>query len=511
MECRVLKLGEAELAKAHKLFNEGRVDQAERAYRRLSRQLPRFADAHFFLGTLLASTGRFEAAIESLGLAASLAPNTPGMAVNLAVALRLAGRRAESADLLAKTVAAHPTFFEAWANLGIAQREAGQLDAAIASYEKAIALRRTSAEVLWNLASTLQEAGLWQESARRCRDALAFAPDLAHAKLGLGLFHLATGNWLEGWPLYEFRWLTVPEPPSALPRWRGESVEPGDGLLVFDEQGIGDAIQFSRYLELAAERFASVAYVCPEALRPLFARNLPRSIELLAAPPADESNWHWHCPLLSLPLAFGTVPGTVPPPCRWITPDENQRDRWRRVFAADRGELPRVGIVRAGNPAMKYARWRDVAAEEIAALWSVSGIAWVNLQKDRGLCAPEGLVPPVLNDPTAELSNFDDTAALISALDLVIAVDTAVAHLAAQLGKPTWLLSWGEWRWLPNRVDTPWYPTMRIYARDAGAGWAPCLAQVRRDLETWRDQHADNRLKVKKHEGNQQINLAPTA
>lgn len=488
-----MALGDVELAKAARLKAEGRFPEAERAYRRLAKQFPRLVDAHYCLGTFLAETGRFEESIESLRHAATLAPESPYIRINLGAALRRAGKTAEAVDLLRAVVADHPGLYEGWVNLGTVQRDLGDLGAAVGSYRQALQIRPDSPQAHWNLAAAFQEQGRWEESAKGSRQALSLDPGLTQANLGLALYHLASGNWQEGWPLYETRWIASDRvahgqvrPATSLPQWRGERVDENSRLLVFAEQGLGDSIQFCRYLDQAAGRFARVGFVCPPALMRLLGSGHLSNVELLPAAPEDESAWDWHCPLLSLPLAFGTTVGTVPPPSALISIDPTEIARWRDRLDAQAGGGRRVGVVRAGNPGLKYALSRDIDPGTFAGLFSVPDIAWVNLQKGAEMAPANGGPGTRMVDWMDEISDFHDTAALISALDLVISVDTAVAHLAGQLGKPVWLLSWGEWRWLRDRDDSPWYPSMRIFRKGAGGGWSPTIAEVSQALVAWR-------------------------
>jgi hypothetical protein len=291
---------------------------------------------------------------------------------------------------------------------------------------------------------------------------------------------LAQVDWPAGWQEYDWRWKT----PDLSKAWRGFPQkqwlgEPAEGrtLLIHAEQGFGDTLQFCRYTPLAAARGLRVILEVPGPLVRLL-RCLPgvdRVVERGEALP----DFDLHCPMLSLPLAFGTTLSSLPGAVPYLHADPELTAAWRARLAAVDIQGPRVGLVWAGNPGKVADARRSLPADRLAPLF-VDGAHFVSLQKN-GPATPADL--PLTNF-MGEVADFADTAALVANLDLVISVDTAVAHLAGALGKLVWVLDRFDpcWRWLAGRRDSPWYPTLRLYRQPTPGDWAPVLAEVLRDL-----------------------------
>jgi hypothetical protein len=282
-----------------------------------------------------------------------------------------------------------------------------------------------------------------------------------------------------------------------LPDWRGErwpgaseaeaaaAAAGGKRLLVVPEQGYGDSLQFVRYLPLALERFSQVGYICPPPLRRLYEQSLcarwPGLVMLDDAYP-DVSNWDYQCPLMSLPMAFGTRVDNIPASA-YLHADAQQSAAWRaRLDALPEPGLPRVGIVWAGgHSGLTEDMARSLPFARIAPLLGSHSVRWISLQKtDDDTKRADARAGAQLIDWMDEVTDFADTAALIDNLDLVIAVDTSVAHLAGAMGKPVWLLNRfaGCWRWLRQRDDSPWYPGMRIFTQPERGDWNDVLNRV---------------------------------
>lgn len=381
-------------------------------------------------------------------------------------------------------------------NLGLALIERSELGDAGMAQRSAVALQPDLAEAVFDLGNVLMRSGDHANALTAYRRALALAPDhvLAHHNLGWDL--LTLGRLDEGWAEYAWRW-RMPSFAALRGSLRGK---PWTGatatgrLLLYAEQGLGDTLQFCRFAALAAERIPEVVLeVQPELVR-LLRRSYPsidvrpRAPDLTMAgarPPHD-----WHAALLDLPRLFKTNLATIPDRVPYLTPDPAAVDKWRSRLA-ETGDALRVGLVWAGGartdqPQMAAVdRRRSLALKRLGAFARIDGVRFISLQK--GPPAAEALHPPdglCLLDLSSEIEDFDDTAAIVSGLDLVITVDTAVAHLAGGLGKPVWLLSRfdGCWRWLTDRADSPWYPTLRIYRQDAPSEWGPAIERVARDL-----------------------------
>jgi ADP-heptose:LPS heptosyltransferase len=267
-----------------------------------------------------------------------------------------------------------------------------------------------------------------------------------------------------------------------LPQWVGHTPVPGDSLLLFVEQGWGDMLHFSRYLPLAAERFSGrVSIVVGRPLLSLFRRSFPM-IEVLDIHPTDQSSWQWQCPLLSLPLAFGTIIETIPNNIPYLSPDPIRVSRWKNKISELGFPLTtrKIGIVWKPGAAMKSAHLKAIALQEMSQLLNRSNYAWFSLQKDPDPASNPWIASGKLIDWAAEFSDFDETAALAVNMDLIISVDTAVAHLAGALGLPTWLINRyaSDWRWMRNREYSPWYPTVRIFTQKTSGCWNYVVGRI---------------------------------
>jgi tetratricopeptide (TPR) repeat protein len=382
-------------------------------------------------------------------------------------------------------------------NRGLALYKLGDSATAVAAIDQCL---ESCSDALRPLA--LNSKGLALQSLKRFDEArvcylqaLSMAPDYGVAKYNLGTLDLATGNWHDGWRGYEYRWTSSAEGlqgktaalAANIPRWSGEPGTGKQSLLVTVEQGLGDAVQFSRYLPLLTSRFSRIGLVCPTELVRLFEASFNGNIQFLTEYPSDNRAWDWQCPLLSVPGALNTLPGSLPSNIPYLTPIADAVQSWEQRFIRD--SRKRVGIVWAGSPLHRRDFLRSVPADLIAGLveGSAEDIQWISLQKAGKL--PSGQASSTADrviDWTEELSDLADTAALISALDLVITVDTVIAHLAGSLGKPVWLLNRfeSEWRWMSAGNRSIWYPTTQIYSQTTAGDWRSVLDQISRDLKS---------------------------
>jgi hypothetical protein len=340
-----------------------------------------------------------------------------------------------------------------------------------------VALQPERADFYSNFGNGLNQGGWLDEAEAVYRRALLIAPDLNDARFNLSLLLLLTGRLREGWPGYEARWNTpqlVKERRSfSAPQWRGEAA-PGKTLLLHGEQGFGDSIQFCRYAALAQARGLRVVLEIQQPLHRLSKSLAGCDLVLARGDPLPE--FDFHCPLLSLPLAMGTDSlADIPAPIPYLRPDPDAVALWAgRISDGFNVGLAWAGAPRAESPAQAaFDRRRSLPHETLAPILAISGIKFFSLQK--GYLAGSGMM-----DFMAEMADFADTAALIANLDLVISVDTAIAHLAGAMGKPVWLLNRldTDWRWLTERSDTPWYPTMRIFRQRSGGDWDGVVAEV---------------------------------
>jgi Flp pilus assembly protein TadD len=462
----------------------GRLADAVTFYRRALALHPPYAEAQQNLGSALSDLGQVDAAIACFHKALELRPDYPMAHLNLGNALWAQGRAEEAIAAYDRAIALRPDFAEAHTFRAIVLGEQGQIEPAIAACRRALALQPGYPDAHNTLGNLLRTTGRITEAAGCYRRALALAPGYPDAHFNLGMALLALGQFEAGWPEYEWRWKTPQMAPAARrfaqPQWRGEPAE-GQRLLIHAEQGLGDTLHFCRFAPMAAAHGVRVVLEVPRPLLRLCA-SLPDLTAIIAAgEPLPE--FDLHCPMASLPLALGTTVATIPAAAPYLAAEAAAVAAWRERLPA---EGLRVGLVWAGNPSLDRPsraamdRRRSLAPDRLTALLAVPGVRFVSLQKD-GPRLPPGA--PVL-DLMAEVADFADTAALVTNLDLVIAVDTAVAHLAGALGKSVWMLDRfdPDWRWMTGRRDSPWYPTMRIYRQPAPGDWESVLAEVARDL-----------------------------
>jgi tetratricopeptide (TPR) repeat protein len=373
-------------------------------------------------------------------------------------------------------------------NLGVVRQSLGHLEEAESLYRRARALGTDEARACNNLALALAEMGRLQEAEAACREALVANETYPEATVNLGMILLMRGKLAEGWPYYEARWDVAPlagEPKlPAATRWTGAEPLEGKTILLLAEQGFGDAVQFCRYAPMIARRGGKVILAVAKPLARLM-RSL-KGVDRIVSPEEPVPPFDLHCPLMSLPLAFGTTEDTIPWRVPYLEADPDAAERWDSLLPPAVGlRGRRIGLVWAGAHrkelphAAAIDRRRSMKLLDMAPLGDVPDCVFVSLQL--GPPAKQAEASPFpLHDVTDHLTDFADTAALIEVLDLVITVDTAVAHVAGALGKPVWLLSRSDscWRWMRDRDDSPWYPTMRIFRQTTKGDWADVMRRV---------------------------------
>lgn len=478
------------------LFRAEKYAEAANLAHAMTRQFPAHGVTWKILGAALTQLGRNADALAPLQKAAELLPGDADAHNILGMTLRTLGRLDEAESCYRNALRINPELAAVHSNLGNTLREAGRLEEAEASLRTALRINPGLAETHYNLGSTLQRLGRMKDAEVSFRQAIKVKPDFVGAHYTLGVLLLARGSYPEGWREYEHRWEgAIPRPlalPTRLPQWRGEKTAPGSRLLVFEEQGLGDKLQFSRYLPMAAKRFPDgVSLIVCEPLCALFRRSFP-GIEILDAAPENQSAWQWHAPLLSLPLAFGTTLENIPSEIPYLHPDPLRMDYWKAKIAAL--NLPRatrkIGVVWKTGSQMADTAERSLALQQLSPLLNLPRSAWFSLQKEPDPDKAQWISSGKLIDWTDELTNFDETAALATNLDLIISIDTSVAHLAGALGKPVWLFNRhsSEWRWMHGREDSPWYPTMQIFTQKTASDWGEVVSHMAAKLG---DSHVD--------------------
>ncbi|MDR3411401.1 MAG: tetratricopeptide repeat protein [Formivibrio sp.] len=465
----------------------GRHNEAVICYRKSINLTPEFLDAHINLGGALEVLGQLDEAVASCRKAVELAPLNPEAHNHLGVALKWQGQLDEAITCFQQAINLAPRHPEAHANLGFTLEDMGFTGEALVCSRRAVALVPDDPDTHDTLGIALFRQRRLEEAATSFRNALALKPNLSRAHYNLGMVLLAQGDMVVGWQEYEWRWKTgqmiAHYRDFGLPQWRGETAA-GKTLLIHAEQGFGDTIQFCRYATLAAERGLRVILEVPKPLVQLL-RSLP-GVDSVVGQGEELPTADFQSAMLSLPLALGTTVETIPCATPYLFADATAVEEWRSRLAALYNPMPRIGLVWAGNPRIisprlaAVDRRRSMPPEMLTSLFDITGLHFFSLQKD-GPAAPE--VFPIIN-LMGGMKNFADTAALIANLDLVISVDTAVAHLAAALGKPVWLLNRFDscWRWLAGRRDSPWYPTLRLYQQPQPGDWNSVMAEITSDL-----------------------------
>ena len=460
----------------------GRIEQAVDAGRRAVSLDPRSAAAHLHLGDALHAGHADEAALEAYQAAA-----TAGAAADAhchgSNALYDLGRLEEAATWAAKAVELAPAHADAYCNLGNALQALLRFDAAELAYRHAAMLRPQSAPFLSNLSVVLTAQGRLDEALAAQTQALALDPAFVDANYNHAVTLLMAGHYERGWRHYEWRWQLAWSPPRGFmqPQWSGEDLA-GRTVLIHPEQGLGDTLQMMRLAPMVTARGGRVVL---EVQRPLLrlAQSLAGVAEIVAV--GDKlPSFDLHCPLFSLPAALGlrldTVPGRP-----YLAADPALVRRVSR-FGGTSG--PRIGLVWRG--AERIGRHvneeRSIPLERLAPLLATRSATFFSLQMDPGADCLRSMCEFGMTDLMTGVSDFAETAAHVQGLDLVISVDTSTAHLAAAMGKPVWLLSRynGCWRWLKDRSDSPWYPSMRIWRQDRPKDWEPVIARVAAALRT---------------------------
>jgi len=494
---------------------------AETLYRAVLAARPRHAGALGLMGALSLQRGQYAKALTWLEASLAAEPGQPPALNNRGYALNKLGRHAEALAAFDAALALSPDYAEAHNNRGNALRDLERHAEALAAYERAIALKPDFAEAINNRGNCLQKLKRHAEALAHYERVIALKPDLAlgHLNRGTaltdlgrldeaeaaydraialnpayadalwakGMLRLLRGDYATGWRLYHWRWQRPesgsPSPAMTQRLWLGETSPAGRTLLLHAEQGFGDTIQFARYARLAQAAGARVVMVVQPELKALMAE-LDPPCELLLPGEAVPA-FDLFCPLMSLPLAFKTTLDTVPAQVPYLRAPADRAAGWRQRLGAR--TRPRVGLVWSGRPTHRNDAHRSIGLDVLRAVLDC-GAEFHALQvalreEDRAALARDRRIAV----HAQALRDFADTAALTAEMDLIISVDTAVAHLAGALGKPVWILLpfAPDFRWLLGREDSPWYPTARLFRQPRPDSWPEVIARVAENLTAW--------------------------
>jgi tetratricopeptide (TPR) repeat protein len=463
------------------LRDQDKLDEAIAAYRQAISLRSNYVLAHNNLGVALEEKGQFDEAIAEYRQSIALQPAYAEAHSNLGNALKGKGQLDEAVVAYRQAITLRPNLSEPHYNLGNALKALDRLDEAIAAYQQAIALNPNLPAPFYNLGNTLHHSGRHDEAAAAYRRALALNPDLPDAHLNLALTLLLQGDFAAGCRENEWRWKYKDFPSSvrdfAQPQWQGEELN-GRTVLLHAEQGLGDTIQFVRYAAAVASRGGRVLLECPTELYRLL-KDLPGVSQVLVKgqplPPFD-----LQCPLASLLLAFETRLETIPAAVPYLHADPQLIHKWAELLT-DASQEMKIGLAWAGSPTHSNDKNRSLKLRQLSPLSAAKGVRFYSLQKGPAASQAEDREAGLqVTDFRDKLTDLAETAALIANLDLIITVDTAVAHLAGAMGKPVWVLLpfVPDWRWLLNREDSPWYPTMRLFRQKEIGQWDEVIARL---------------------------------
>ncbi len=471
------------------LKDDMRLAEAEDLYRYAFRLVPNFVDARYNLGNLLRESGRLPEAETAYRDALELNPRHAHAQCNLGNVLKHSIRFAAAEAAYCRALELQPDYAEAHYNLGNLYQESHRVPEAVDAYRRAIDLKPDYADACYNRGKLLKEMLRLPEAEAAYRRALDLKTDFADARWNLSLLLLTVGRYAEAWQCYESRYdpnraeTSHAMPDLPYPQWQGESLL-GKSLMLWPEQGFGDYIQFVRYAPLLKERGVSrLTVLCNPALKTLFesVTGIDAIVINVASLTAHD---YWSFPL-SLPLHFGTTVKSIPAALPYLHAEPARVEKWRNRLPA-RGF--KVGLAWRGASAHENDANRSLASLSILApLWSVPGVVFISLQNDWHEENANSIFTsqPVLQ-LGSEVQDFADTAAIIAQLDLVICVDTAVAHLAGAMGKSCWVLlpaTGTDWRWFLDRSDSPWYPdVMRLFRQREAGNWSETLAELALEL-----------------------------
>lgn len=510
------------------LHQLGHLGLAQAIYQEILAIDPGHVNALHFLGLTYWKLNQIEKGLDLIEQAIRLAPSKPKLHFNKAVLLEAMGKIAEAIESYDCALARECNYVEAWVNRGSNLKKLGRFEEAIQSFEQAIAIDADCAAAYSNLGNTFAAMRRWEqtlsyyekaiqiaplvdthhinksnalrmlgrfEDARICFDlALQSKPDSANLKWNMAYLLLLTGRWERAWQLYESRWDYQDNAQYRRyfeqPLWTGEQPLSGKTILLHHEQGLGDTIQFCRYAKLVHRRGAKVILQVPRSLLQLMdgLSGIDAHIETDAPLP----HFDFHCPLLSLPMAFQTTMATIPSDGPYLFADIEKANHWRQRIAVH--QKLKVGLVWSGGVRegqRELNETRNIPLSIVASVLADLDITIFSLQKgepeESAIKGRELAYWPRANfyNYADEIKDFADTAAIIENLDLVIAVDTSTLHLAAAMGKPTYLLNRYDtcWRWMLDVDNSPWYPTLKIFRQDATMDWQVVIKRVRIELE----------------------------
>ncbi|MFC2140313.1 tetratricopeptide repeat protein [Candidatus Auribacterota bacterium] len=464
------------------LLNRERLKEALEAFDRAIKFKANYAEAYNSRGIVLLKMKKMSEAIAIFDQAIAIDPQFAEAYNSKGIALLKLGKFAEALAVFDRAIAIKPDYVEAYNNRGHVFRKKGDLEAALKSFDQALALKSDYVEGYNGRGITLQDQGRVDEALTTFETALSLDPKHAKAVCNSSFLLLSQGDFAEGWKRYEWRWKDpdfCPKRKFKQPEWDGSELK-GKKILVYSEQGMGDNMQFIRYIPLLKKKGAYVIVECPETLKHLFATIT--DIDNLITKEDKLPDFDLQIPLLSLPYILGTTLDNIPCQVPYIFPPKTGPE------IETHPQLKNIGLVWAGEPRYENDLNRSIDIYLFKELFNLSEVNFFSLQYGKREDDINTLGDNFkIIDLSKKLSDFSVTAFLIDKMDLIISVDTAVAHLSGALGKPVWTLLpfASDWRWMLKRADSPWYPSMRLFRQPKVGDWKSVLKKVREELIKW--------------------------
>jgi tetratricopeptide (TPR) repeat protein len=471
------------------LQEKGFVNEAITCYQDAITICPNNPGVYYNLGTLLKEKGKLNEAINYYRKVLQINPNHADTYNCLGSVFQEKQEYDEAINCYKKAIELKPYFLKAFINIANAFLEKEEFDEAITYYKIAVAIDPNFAGTYYNLGLLFHRTKQFNEALACYKKTIQLDPNFADAYYSLSLLYLLLGNFQEGWPFFEWRWKlkNAYQRNFTQPLWDGSDIV-GQHILLHAEQGFGDTIQFIRYVPIVAQYGANVIVECQQELVSLF-ENI-KGVQRVIGHGNKIPDFDIHYPLLSLPLLFNTKLEDILAKVPYLSVSSSLKENWRNKLQKNSSNK-RVGIVWSSGPGGLLKK-KSIPANMLLPLIHTDNITFYSLQVGDAVKQTNGLSEETrLIDLTEEIHNFADTAALIENLDLVISVDTAVAHLSGALGKSVWTILPFEpvWQWGLDREDSPWYPTMRLFRQPSRGDWASVIVSVKDELVKLLDRH----------------------
>jgi tetratricopeptide (TPR) repeat protein len=471
-------------SEAFKYHQEGNLKEAKNIYEQILKHKPNHFDALQLLGILYGQINKKDKAIKLLELALQIKPDDAATLNNYGVILTEVNRTNDSYEVLDKATNIKPDYAEAYSNKGNTLKLLEKYDDAVKAYSKAIQLKPNYAEAYNNRGVIYKELSQMNLALKDLKKAISLKPDYPEANSTMGVTLLLTGNFSKGWEQYEWRWKDLSDPSVIRsfkqPLWDGKKSLKDKSILLYSEQGLGDTIQFSRYILLIKALGAKVILETHKELLNIVG-SIDSNITVILMG-QTLPHFDFQCPLLSLPLKFGTGLKNIPSPNRYIWADKRIVPKWKKKIGSQK--KPLIGLAWEGNPLHKNDYNRSILLAELIPHLPKK-YEYIGLQKDIRESNLKTLKRSSMIDNLIDNNvSMDDTAAIIENLDIVISVDTSVAHLSASMGKPTWILLpfVPDWRWLLNRNDSPWYKSVKLFRQEKRGNWELVFKDLNKKL-----------------------------